>query len=230
MTNTLDTIFFDKQESVQLCLLIVCVNYDDYLEETCKYNTIIFDKIYVITTPEDKKTHKICSLYNNVLYYQTNVFKKNQAKFNKGAALDYGLSKIPKNIWLVIGDADCIYPTCMKQETSNLDINKLYTYKRHKIINKQHLTNVMSCVDEPMNMVNRNVNQVLGYCQLFNTQSWFFNQDPHYPKHYKHAGSCDVAFSAKWPKKERIVLNCGHILHLGEASRNWKGRKTPEWK
>jgi len=230
ITDNLDKVMFDKKNNnPSLYLLLTCVNYADYLEDTCIYNTQIFDKIYIITTKEDIHTQKICSLYTNIVTYITNMFTMNKAIFNKGVCLNYGLSKIPENSWLVIGDADCIYPSCIRNDILQLDHNKLYSYKRHKVLNKKHLKDIINNNVEPIFLPNRNSRNILGYCQLFHKQSLFFQKNPNYPINYKSAGGCDSRFAAKWPREHKQVLQSGHVLHLGETNINWYGRKSINW-
>jgi hypothetical protein len=218
----------DKQQS-NISLLLTCVNYSDYLEETINYNTNIFDNIYVITTPEDILTQKICSLYNNITIYKTSIFTKHASSFNKGAALNEGLKLMPKNQWILVGDSDCIYPECIKKEIKNLDKNKLYSYPRHNVKNKKHLQDIFCHSYPPILLKNKNVKTILGYCQIFHSSSFFFNKNPHYSTRYKNASRSDIAFSSKWPRQQKQVLNCGYVLHLGETGINWSGRKSGKW-
>lgn len=213
-----------------LSLLCVSVDYSDYLEETLKHNSKIFDKIYIITSYNDQLTPVICKNYHNTVCLTTNTFYENGSVFNRGAALNYGLLNMEHSGWLTIGDADCIFPTVIRNDILNANTNCLYTYNRMLVRDASHLSNIFNQKELPINYHNKNARKVLGYCQIFNFSCKYFRKkSPFYPISSKNASKSDTGFSNSWPNHKKVLLKSGCVLHLGDPCKNWNGRKTPPW-
>jgi hypothetical protein len=215
-------------------MICCCINYSDYLEDCLFYNNNIFNTIYVVTSNTDKPTIDLCSKYKNVQCILTESFFKNKAVFNKGAAQDYALSIIPNTGWLLIGDADCIYPSIINDQIINADVNNLYSLHRIDIKSKKELQNF---IDQGMGCNIELTNGWYhpwagnGYCQLFNFDSLFYKKGSLYVGgnwNHPYADIADVAFQSRWPQNNRVVLK-GLIAHLGYPDTNWRGRITAKW-
>lgn len=226
-----------------LRLLTTCVNYSDYLDHTLKYNIEIFDEIHIATTTKDEATPKIIKKYNekynNVKITTTDIFYSNGALLNKGAAVNLILQSIPKEDWVLIGDADCIYPQMLKEAVKNLDVNYLYGVYRH-IINTGHNLqeqvdhmNNLRTDDELFNSIKSKHGYIhrliLGYCQLFNFSSRFL-QDKNLV--YPDGRSCryvDTIFSrSNFNRRYKRLLET-YCIHLGETAINWYGRRSDKF-
>lgn len=223
--SVFDTIPHQQDE---LNLVSTCVNYSDYLEDTLRYNHTTFGKIYIITCPSDLDTIAVCEKYTNVYCIVTDLFHKNGSVFNKGRAINYWLTRIQKKGWLVIGDSDCVFPKTIIEDIRNINKNNLYSYPRHIAKNKQHLSDIIYNKVDPLFLPNRNAKKILGYCQLFNLES---HKGSHvqYPTYSRDASKSDIVFSSNWSSRNRIVLNNSYVIHLGEISTNWRGRRTKKW-
>lgn len=228
VVNELDAVFDSSFPQHTLSLITTCVNYTDYLEDTLRYNYLLFTSIYVITTPSDKTTIELCQKYKNIHCITTNLFYEHRAVFNKGKAINHLLRRIPKIGWIVIGDSDCVFPRQIVIDIKSLDINNIYTYPRHIANNKKHLENIMDNKDNPKFLPNRNAKKILGYCQLFSLESRKI-RNIEYPTYIKDASKSDTIFSSNWPPENRVVLKDNYIIHLGEIGVNWKGRSTHPW-
>ena len=66
--------------------LTVCVNYSDLLAAGLESWYQGCDKLLVVTTPEDTETQLLCA-NSDILVHQTDVFYRDGATFNKGAAI-----------------------------------------------------------------------------------------------------------------------------------------------
>lgn len=223
-----------------LRLLTTCVNYGDYLDHTLRYNKYIFDEINIATSSQDILTRKIVkkhNTHNNIKIIITDVFYANNVSINKGAAINVLLSNTDHNGWLLIGDADCIYPNQLKDIVTSLNINNLYGMYRY-IINKstdiekavttmnnsQDLLDILKSQEIQLKPAARS-HLVLGYCQLFNYAAKIFNKTkPKYPE----GSSCrfvDTQFSRSYFRKNRHLLD-HYCIHLGEPGVNWHGRNS----
>lgn len=223
-----------------LRLLTTSVNYSDYLNYTLKYNIEIFDEIHIATTANDKDTQKIVeeynTKYNNIKLTITDIFYTNNALLNKGAAINLLLQSIPKTGWVLIGDADCVYPLMLKTSTSQLDPNFLFGMHRHivetakdlekevfRMNNLKHYQEFFEDLKSQHGYVHR---LILGYCQLFNLSSVFLqNKNLIYPD----GRSCryvDTIFSrSNFNRKYKQLLDT-YCIHLGKTAINWYGRKS----
>lgn len=229
-----------------LNLLITCVNYSDYLESTLIYNINNFDNIYIVTTTQDVYTHntiQALNIKNNIRVINTNIFFEDgpwgKTYFNKGGAINFALSQIEQKDWLLIGDADIIYPSKIKDELSTLNIDVLYGMYRYKVYNK---TNMLNIIENQKNQIdNQYLNEaiahygmrrhgIVGYCQLFNFNSIRLKDNLiSYPQG-SSARYVDTRFSKHYfPRKYRALLN-KYCLHLGPTCVNWTGRKSEQWK
>lgn len=111
--------------------ITVCVNYSDFLSQTLPHNKDQFDNLIVITDTKDNETKELCETYG-VKCLQTDIFYKNNCKFNKGAAINYGLSQLEKKDWVVHLDADIYLPPLTRSILENipLESQKLYGVDR----------------------------------------------------------------------------------------------------
>jgi hypothetical protein len=75
--------------------ILTCVNYSDYLRITLPINKQIFDNLVVVTHHKDLDTQNLCKEFG-VEYVLTDSFYKNDATFNKGAAINVGISALNK--------------------------------------------------------------------------------------------------------------------------------------
>ena len=107
--------------------IIVCVNYSDFLAHTLPHNKTHFDNLIVITDTKDEKTKELCEYYH-VRCIQTDIFYENGDSFNKGAAINYGLSQLEKKDWVIHLDADIYLPPLTRNILENIPLepHKIY--------------------------------------------------------------------------------------------------------
>jgi hypothetical protein len=232
--------------------MIPCVNYSDYLNYTLQYNIDIFDNIFILTTPTDQDTidtiEKYNSKHHNIKTLLTTKFFDyddfcGKPCFNKGGALNYGLSQIPHEGWLIIGDADIIYPPIIRDIVPTLCIHQMFSMFRYKVFSSEELENYMPKFIEhganppPHDFFVQLRNQhdfclsyIMGYCQIFNFESRFLKIRP--PK-YVSGRTCrfvDTIFSrTHFPKRHRKMLWNTYCIHLGNSFLNWTGRRSEKF-
>ena len=65
--------------------VITCVNYADFLTVTLPTNRYQFDRVVVVTAPEDVATQRVCE-FNHVQCVLTDAFNSRWGEFCKGAS------------------------------------------------------------------------------------------------------------------------------------------------
>ena len=190
-------------------VVIVSVNYNDFLIVSLENNIKIFENITVVTSTNDFLCQKICEKFG-VNCVVTDVMYENNAVFNKGKAINEGIRSIPDPDYILLLDADILV-----MEQINLDLleeDVLYTSDRYMV------TDYQKYLYEDIKKDNfLQKNQGLGFFQLFN-----FSMCTEYPQSSIDASSDDIKFRDKFELRKNIK---NFIIHLGIDS-NWKGRKS----
>lgn len=226
--------------------VIACTGYDDFLAKTLKHNVGKFNKIIVVTKPNDIKTIECCEVHN-IRCIQTQAWEYGGATLNKGRALNVGLDEVSSD-WVCVIDADIIVPKAIR--TGNLDPRVLYSAKRRMCESfvdyaDCELTGITSASIKkfPIDRVpvrrledgklavwgnphckTSNVAGILGYFQMWNRKRYRVK----FPTNFGFAHSYDVRFALHWPEDLRKWLRM-NVLHLGQTHLNWKGRITSRW-
>lgn len=224
--------------------VIICVGYHDFLRWTLPFNKNHFDKLVVVTTEEDVKTQEICS-YWNVHCVTTDSFYSNGDTFNKANGINYGLSFLDKDGWVIHIDADIYLPPKTRQilNTIPLDAHSIYSIDR---VNCNSFTEWIMFLENPENQhdnsgllkpsnfikgsrllnLDRDGYIPIGYFQLWNPKiSKVYN----YPNQHGSADRTDVLFSYNWTRDKRQLLPelVGiHIQTEETVGLNWNGRKS----
>lgn len=199
--------------------ITVCVEYDDLLAITLPRNASHFDRVVVVSSPHDHKTEQVVSDVPNAELFTTDAFYRDGATFNKGWALEEGFEKLGRTGWIVVWDADTLFPLCM--DVSGCEVGNLYTPKRRMLSDINAWTADMPWENCPV----KKEREFCGYFQLFHGSDEGLSERPWYPTNWRHAGGCDSEFQARWPqgRKRRLPF---HVLHLGQDGQNWCGRAT----
>jgi len=211
--------------------VVVCVDYSDFFKHSLDSAQGLFEKIFVITNTKDKATEDLCKKYDFVELIKTDIFYKNGAQFDKGSAINLGLSRIPtKSIsdWCLIFDADIVFPKHLRQYLSNkpLDTTVLFGAKRYFCrTNDDFGTYLKQGRDiSKLSEVYNPGNTPIGYFQLFNVKN-LSKPNVKYPEGHIDASSSDLQFSKLFAT--RTTLRHISVIHLGDDGKNWKGRVTP---
>lgn len=229
--------------------ITVCVNYSDFLAQTLPHNKNQFDNFIVITDTKDSDTKKICE-YHNVRCVQTDIFYEDGNIFNKGAAINYGLSLLEQKEWVLHIDADIYMPPMTRTilERLPLESHKIYGVDRLMcpsyeewikfIESPKHIQEswIFVHLDSfPMGTrigeyMNYNSGwEPIGYFQLWNPKASGVTS---YPTKHDYCDRTDVLHCKKFERKNRELLPEVVVIHLDSESgdtnmgKNWKGRKT----
>lgn len=225
--------------------VIVCKDYSDFLEHTLPENLQHIDRLVVVTHPDDQKTIGLCTKYG-VDVIPTTEFHRHGDKFNKGRAINLGLSHLRHDDWLLHIDADILLPHRFRQMLaySHLDTNCIYgadrlntlTYEhwmKHKDKTRpQHQWRYMVSPPKEFHVGSRLLHQEYGYCPIGYFQLWHSSTHRKYPIINGSAEHGDVLFAVQWPREKRHLLPEFFVYHLesdpnAPMGANWNGRKTP---
>lgn len=227
--------------------VVVCVNYADFLAHTLPTNKSHFDRMVVVTTPEDKRTQKLCE-YWHVQTVVSEVCYEDGASFNKGKMINEGLKALSGEGWVVHMDADIFLPPLFRDlvQSLELDPEDLYHIDRMMCDNfadwckfwaapaLQHEANIY-VHPRPFPLgVRLAKKEYGGWIPLGFFQMWHQGSKKlSYPDKHTDAGRSDLLFSQLFGRKNRSMLPEIIAIHLetkledGEMGSNWNGRKTP---
>ncbi len=230
--------------------VIVCVNYSDFLAHTLPHNKTHFDNLIIITDTKDEKTKKLCEYYH-VKCIQTDIFYENGDSFNKGAAINYGLSQLENKGWVIHLDADIYLPPLTRSILENIPLEPHKIYGADRLMCPSYekwieFLNVPRQIQEGWVYIhlnsfpigvriaeynNKNAGyEPIGYFQLWNPKgSGVFN----YPTEHDYCDRTDVIHCKKFTRQDRELLPEIVVIHLeseglsvDSMGKNWKGRKT----
>ena len=211
------------QHLSKINVIIVSVNYNDFLPITLENNIKIFDSITVVTSINDKECQKICQKFN-VNCVVTERMYDNGASFNKGKAINEGIKSLLNPNWILLLDADIIVPETFTESFKNnyTNINSLYVCNRIMFKEYQSYLDWKSGSGAKGQVSKLNG---IGYFQLFNINSKCL-QRIIYPETSNNAAGSDISFRNKFTEKVDLEIES---THLGIPYQNWNGRKTPDF-
>jgi hypothetical protein len=227
--------------------VIVCHKFSDFLCHTLPNNKGLFDRIVVVTSPEDKATQKLCE-FHHVECVRTDRFQTAENRFCKGAGINEGLARLSKKGWVVHMDADIWLPPQFRLllANANLDTSMVYGIDRFSVLGAAKWNEF---IEEPKLQhecgsyihthnsgfpLGTRVMQsgMGGYVPIGFFQLW----SPAgsgilvYPEGHTDAGREDVMFGNLWSRAHRgfIPEIVGYHLESETAPMgvNWSGRKT----
>ncbi len=203
--------------------IVICVEYDDLLEMTLASNIRYLEECVVVTSLNDAKTVAVCDRFSNVRVHRTDAFTRHGAKFNKGLAMEEGFSVLGRDGWIVIWDADIVFPDLGSLEI-RVSPDCLYGPSR-LILNdpRQYRIDPKSSWAAAQPTVDL---EFPGFFQLFHASCPVLDGLPFwYDPTFAHAGGGDCYFQSLWSEYHRIRLPF-NVLHLGPRDANWYGRTT----
>jgi hypothetical protein len=229
--------------------VVVCSDYSDFLRETLPHNKQMFDRIVVVTSPEDKATRKLCE-FHNVQCVVTDVMETHWGRFCKGSGINKGLEALDKDGWVLHLDADIWLPpqTRLLLRNANLDKSRIYGIDRfivkgfnawRSFLDKPKLQQENECWVhlEAFPLGTRVVQNYaggympVGFFQLWNPSTAGVYS---YPAGHNTAAREDAMFAQHWPRSRRELLPeiVGYHLESEDSSMaaNWAGRTTKEFR
>jgi hypothetical protein len=225
--------------------VVVCDKFSDLLSQTLPNNKFLFDKMVVITAPEDKLTRKICE-FHHVQCIPTDELNSRWGEFHKGKAINVGLDALDKDGWVIHTDADMWYPpqTRILLQQAELDPTMIYGCDRFIVKGKQAWNDFLEkpvLQHEANAYIHLNAFPIGTRVMHDFAQGWLpigFMQLWHcigsgvytYPTEHTTAGRGDTIFSQKWPRAKRGFLPelVGYHLEAIDAglAKDWAGRTS----
>jgi hypothetical protein len=235
---------FIGQKPMKLEAVVTCVDYADFLAETLPFNRSLFDRMVIVTAPEDKDTRRVCE-YWNVQCVLTDVFETRWHRFNKGKGINVGLRELDKDGWLVHMDADILLPPLTRRllEAADLDPSFIYGVDRHMVPDARAWRSFLAMPGlQQENAIFVHANRFpvgvriasaghggyvpIGFFQMWHASSGRLT----YPEQHSDAGRGDMLFAAQWPRSKRALIPEIIAYHLesepAPMGANWGGRKT----
>lgn len=225
--------------------VITCVNYSDFLAATLPENLPHFERLVVVTRPDDHNTKSLCQKYS-VECVETECFQDEGDAFNKGRGINLGLGHLRGLGWILHLDADIVLPHRFRDllYRARLEKDHLYGADRVNVYGYDRWEQLKSArghyasryfIDAPKEhpLGARIVHFEHGYTPIGYFQLWHRSANRRYPIHQGNAEHTDVLFSAQWPRAKRVLLPEVIVYHLEsghgpvEMGKNWNGRKTP---
>lgn len=208
------------RKNKKIDVIIVSVNYNDYLAISLKENVKIFNNITVVTSTQDILCQKICEKFS-VNCIVTDVMYDEGATFNKGKAINEGIRSIKNPDFILLIDADIIVKNPISLDP--LKDDTLYTSSRYIIKSYSLLQDYLNSKSNIEDAATHESDKGIGFFQMFNINHHSIDKNQVYPEFSNDASWDDLLFRDKFPKRETVQNT---ILHLGDPSINWKGRKT----
>lgn len=204
--------------------LTVCVGYDDFLKLTLPRILLHVKEFLVITSSADIRTQELVASFSpdKVRTLVTDVFYERGASFNKGAAIEQGFDALGRDGWLMVMDADIVFPVSVPD--AELQIGHMYSAPRYILPDVQCLESADQIDITPLTIRKECGNY--GYFQLFNASDPVLKKRPWYEVDWTHAGGADASFRKRWNNDTRKQLSF-QVVHLGDPDNNWHGRATP---
>lgn len=235
----------EESKDFKLECVIVCDKYDDFLLKTLPHNKYLFDKVIVVTSPEDTKTQRVCE-FHHVECVPTDRLESRWKRFKKGCGINDGLEKLDKDGWVLHLDADMWLPPQTRILLKNADLDKSMTYGIDRFIVKgahvwEKFISEPKLQHEDGAWVHPNAfplgtrvmhPHVGGYINIGFFQLWhpIVSGVHKYLEGHDTAGREDSMFAGLWPRHKRAMIPevIGYHLESDDATSaaNWNGRTT----
>lgn len=203
--------------------VIICRDYADFLHYTLPHTMGFLSEFVVVTSPEDRETQQVCE-YHGARMLVTDAFVRYGGPFNKGAAINEGLSVLPLSEWALIMDADILVPAHVRPYLEGAELRQdcIYSVDRRNCDGLENLNRPELCpVMKRISLFG--AQPPAGYFQLWHSS--FMPHGPWYEEHYGFADRTDMNFAKRFPRREYLetwVLHLDNGGHVGGV--NWKGR------
>ena len=225
--------------------VITCVHYGDYLAWTLPFNKQHFNRLVVVTRPDDHQTQQVCRYYH-IECYPTYDWHRNDDAFNKAKGINYGLSKLQKDGWVLHLDADIYLPPRTRSILERIALDPRCLYGVDRMECKSFEDWILFLGAPPLQheweifvhtrpfqpavriaALDRDGYAPIGYFQLWNPGG---SGVGHYPEHHTSAARSDMLFAYQWPRERRHLIPEIIATHLEsevlEMGANWNGRKS----
>jgi len=223
--------------------LIVCINFGDFLATTLPRNRRHFNKLTIVTSPEDKRTRLLARKHHCNLVETTRHLEDGQ--FNKAKAINDGLDGCSKSDWLILLDADIALAADFRTDILNQmklhksqgreqNENTIYGLHRYMCWSKAEWKKFLATGTHKwkLDKKRRPSQAPAGYFQMWcprvRTEVYPENFPAHATIHGGYHG--DLAFAKQFGHCRHLPCPC--LIHLatkGRAGTDHNGRTSPKW-
>jgi hypothetical protein len=230
--------------------VIVCINYSDFLSHTLPHNKNQFDKIVVVTDPNDEETQRVCDFFNVQCIQTVGMYYGGDTVPNKGRAINAGLQALEKTGWVVQLDADIYLPPLTRHILESYPLNPHCLYGIDRLMCNsyadwyKYMHKTGKPVHEGWIYLHTEIFQIgtrlvqyygdgylpIGFFQLWHPGTSGISRYPTADVGYDRS---DVVFLKQWARVHRQLIPDLLCIHLANAAhsmgQNWTGRKTPRF-
>lgn len=239
---------------MRLEAIIICLNYSDFLAETLPMNLQHFDDVLVVTGHADTETQRLCDKLS-VEHVKTDCFFDGGDPFNKGKAINLGVSHTPKKGWLLHLDSDIVLPHRYRDMLRRTGLNTKCIYGADRVnvygweawqklkprliphyqdnwyVDPGFVHDWHGPTPEGIKFAARVIHKEIGWVPIGYHQLWHCSVPHRYNFSLGSAAGGDVFFPAQWPRENRILMPEVICYHLDSEIKhlkgaNWKGRQT----
>lgn len=229
-------------------VVIVCVDYGDFLAWTLPLNRHQFDGMIIVTTPADTKTQDLCSHYH-VRCVTTDAFYHDGLAFDKAAGINAGISQLSRTGWVAHMDADIVLPPRAKEMIERSQPNPEFIYGIDRM-NCPSFPDFVNFMCEPelqyykqaflhanafelgSRLVREQGYVPIGFFQMWNPAATGIQS--YCAKHDETNNHSDVNHAEQWPRNRRGFIPEIVALHLMSENdnhgNNWRGRRSKPFK
>ena len=149
--------------------------------------------------------------------FETDAFTRHGAAFNKGLAFEEGFDFLGRDGWILIWDADCLFPEGM--DVSRARPTALNGARRRILKDPLQWREDLDWRNCP---VSRDGGPI-GFFQLFHAADPAIrDKRPWYDVSFAHAGGGDAYMLTHWGPNDKPILPV-EVLHLGPKDTHWFG-------
>jgi hypothetical protein len=230
---------------MRLEAVTVCDQYSDFLAWTLPLNKPQFDRLVVVTSPEDHATQQICD-FHDVELVKTDQLRSRWGDWNKAKGINAGLRFLRQDGWVLHLDADIALPPRARvlMDRKVLDRQMLYGVDRLRVADYERWIDFLTMphiqtdgyhvrLEDSFPMMSRfNAWHLNGFAPPGYFQLWHPSVSgiSNYPDDHNGGDRTDVMFAENWkPEKRQLIPEFAayHLeseLHVQGA--NWGGRTT----
>lgn len=229
--------------------VVVSVNYGDFLSVTLPTNRSLFDKMVVVTSPEDERSRLLCEFWH-VQTVVSDACYRDGSKLNKGAMINEGLRALDGDGWVVHMDADIFVPPLFRHIFERLELDEDGLYHADRLMCRDWkdwmrfwmrpvLINEANIFVHPRPFplgVRLAKTEYGGFLPLGYFQCW--NQGRKkitYPEQHTDVARTDIQLARLFSRRHRHLLPEVFLIHVetpgifATMGQNWQGRTTPEF-
>jgi GR25 family glycosyltransferase involved in LPS biosynthesis len=208
-----------QKTKIKLDIIIVSVDYNDFLSITLK-NTTKFSNVTVVTSPSDVKCQELCQEFGANCIITEKMYE-NGAIFNKGKAINEGIKSLTNPEWILLLDADIYLKSDFLEVLEKTDMYQQNLVICKRLIIEDYDSFIRWKSGEEVGTIERS--KGFGYFQMFNISKFKKNYII-FPENSDDASWSDISFRDRFNKNETELDTI--VLHLGKICQNWKGRIT----